>query len=370
VKRRVAAVGLVLLAAGCGGSGSPNSGTHANTVPLKPQAPTVTMTKAAEQRPLSAAERHWFGKLHPWLLRTGGALGRLGAVVDSPAAQQKLQHGDPKLRAAIAPALESLRVCNASFRAVGRAPTPRLLQGAKVITSACRHFAKAAALQQRGIARRDPGKLVESQTEFHQGVSQLNLAEETLLPRTEGRELRAINGPSAKTRIQPRYGAVAIKLTGIGIEVRCWSKADWPKALKDSADFTDEPVAHETIGFVLSGNRANLSPDVCAELDRLAYRHEQPASGAARYRMAEAVLALAHETQHVQGVENEATAECYGMQLTRDTARLLGATKDYANTLADVVLHERYPQEPAGYSSPECRDGGKLDLFPRSALWP
>jgi hypothetical protein len=58
------------------------------------------------------------------------------------------------------------------------------------------------------------------------------------------------------------------------------------------------------------------------------------------------------------------------MQLSRDAAIALGATKAYADRLADAAWRSRYPSLPSEYRSSACRDGGPLDLFPDSAVWP
>jgi hypothetical protein len=79
---------------------------------------------------------------------------------------------------------------------------------------------------------------------------------------------------------------------------------------------------------------------------------------------------LAHEAQHAVGVKNEARAECYAMQYVEPLARLLGANASYAALLEDFAWTRIYPVEPPGYSSPDCRPGGSLDLRKRVAAWP
>jgi hypothetical protein len=54
----------------------------------------------------------------------------------------------------------------------------------------------------------------------------------------------------------------------------------------------------------------------------------------------------------------------------RRAARLLGAPAAYADSLAELAWTGLYPYGLAKYHSPECRDGGKLDLDPRSSEWP
>ena len=58
------------------------------------------------------------------------------------------------------------------------------------------------------------------------------------------------------------------------------------------------------------------------------------------------------------------------MQRAPEVAVALGANRDYAALLARVFLADVYPYQPAAYRSPECKDGGRLDLAPRESAWP
>jgi hypothetical protein len=86
--------------------------------------------------------------------------------------------------------------------------------------------------------------------------------------------------------------------------------------------------------------------------------------------LAWATSALAHESYHLGGVRDEAAAECYGMQQIRAVTVGLGASRRYAERLTRIVWRERYPNEPPGYSSPQCHNGGNLDLNPDSQRFP
>src|SRR2546421_4507013 len=85
-----------------------------------------------------------------------------------------------------------------------------------------------------------------------------------------------------------------------------------------------------------------------------------------------ALAVVAHESYHVLGYSNEAQVECYGMQSIWFVASKLGATVAASQALASLYAARVYPlrrtQTPA-YWSPECRDGGKLDLRPALAAW-
>ena len=71
------------------------------------------------------------------------------------------------------------------------------------------------------------------------------------------------------------------------------------------------------------------------------------------------------------GIMDEAAAECYAVQLTATTAGGLGADAEYA-----AVMQQRNWQfdqdywDESEYFSPECRDGGALDLDPNSTFSP
>jgi hypothetical protein len=103
------------------------------------------------------------------------------------------------------------------------------------------------------------------------------------------------------------------------------------------------------------------------QLDRIAYRRVElalPAVGAA-------VGTLAHETMHVARVYDEGIADCYAMQLTALTASGLGAELDYAERLRTLNFEFNQEQRTGTkYDSPDCYDGGPLDLDPESSRWP
>jgi hypothetical protein len=78
-----------------------------------------------------------------------------------------------------------------------------------------------------------------------------------------------------------------------------------------------------------------------------------------------------HEAVHVRGIQDEAVAECFGMQLMAsfmfrmgtEPALAIEAATDYA-----TMLYER--ANPPDYVSPECRPGGAFDLQPERPEWP
>jgi hypothetical protein len=66
---------------------------------------------------------------------------------------------------------------------------------------------------------------------------------------------------------------------------------------------------------------------------------------------------------HALGIEREAIAECYGMQLSIILALRLGVPYKYADSLAHYNL-VNYAGQPPNYRDPSrCRDQGPWDLF-------
>ncbi|MDX6520445.1 MAG: hypothetical protein QOF08_1050 [Gaiellales bacterium] len=169
--------------------------------------------------------------------------------------------------------------------------------------------------------------------------------------------------PSAETRLVPALGRVASHLAGVPIRVRCYSTGDW-NAIEQ---------AYGPRGGQASSNppEIELSPGVCDDLLALLSGSVHPTGRypTARYYLAYAVVALAHETQHMEGISIESQAECYAMQHAVETAKIMGASPAYARELADVYWSERYPTESAEYRSPLCHRGGRLDLR-ISSHWP
>ena len=116
------------------------------------------------------------------------------------------------------------------------------------------------------------------------------------------------------------------------------------------------------LGWV-RGNRGiiNLSYPACVHLDRIAYDDARLTS----LQVGAAVGTLAHEAMHVAGIHDEGVADCYAMQLTALTALRLGAQPDYAELMRvrNAEHNEKY-RSGTEYDSPDCYDGGPLDLDP------
>lgn len=189
--------------------------------------------------------------------------------------------------------------------------------------------------------------------------------------------LPSIGGLSGESRTEPKFGHVAAVISGFGTEVRCWSVADWRKREAEWGEWHGRRLgawgAYTTPWRppIPNAYRIQLSPSICAMLGRLAYEDVPVQKGPWTEALAWSVAQLAHESQHVRGVWNEAEAECYGIQSINATAQALGRTSEEGQYLASLYWREAYPNhdDPA-YRSDECRNGGRLDLHPETTVWP
>jgi hypothetical protein len=79
---------------------------------------------------------------------------------------------------------------------------------------------------------------------------------------------------------------------------------------------------------------------------------------------------LTHEAVHMSGETNEATTECYSLQLMPDVAEEFGVTPAEADAMNSWYIKNVYPSLYAPYRSTDCVEGGRLDLSPRDGVWP
>jgi hypothetical protein len=180
------------------------------------------------------------------------------------------------------------------------------------------------------------------------------------------------------SHVDPLYGRIAADLiervfrrpapTPGSVTVICWSKPDWltlTDAFRESGQM--HPLRYWLGWVIRKRDVINLSYPVCKQLDSLTDRSSRPDLA----DTSAAVGTLAHETMHVAGIADEGIAECYAMQLTAVTALGLGADADYADQLR-ALYYEFNQMHRSGteYDSPDCYDGGPLDLDPESRHWP
>ena len=150
--------------------------------------------------------------------------------------------------------------------------------------------------------------------------------------------------------------------------VWCWSVLDWEQGLDP---WRGRAARWKGLwGGYTSGGAVNLAPNECAVLKLLRTASEPVREWRNPEGLAWSVYVLAHESVHVAGERSEKKATCWGLQRVGKTALELGRTQADARYLADLAWREAYRRNPAGYRSRECRDGGRLDLNPKSHAWP
>jgi hypothetical protein len=356
-------------AAGCGSSSSSSGTTHATTQPLPKNAlgVNVTVSKNVSTAPYSDEEKTYLRKLHGWLGEVGAASARLDFATHGPAHDDLLKG---KVDARLKPQLRILSSCSSRLAALGTPTSARLQQGVKVLGVACAKFAAAAKAVIRAGRTKDPSALVYFDDDMTQSGEAYAAAEHALAPQ-ETRDLPLIARPSTKSHIDTKLSDAVATTFDMSTEVRCWSKNDWPKIVKESNAFSVTPDSPGTVllGFVLTGDRINLSPQVCTELADLVYDHQRPTNGDAQLHAAEGLVVLTHEAEHVSGVGVEAEAECYAMQDAADDGIALGLGKSYARSLSTLYWQRVYPDDLPNYRSADCHSGGQLDLYSDS-LWP
>jgi len=328
---RWAAVLAALLLAGCG------SGTH------------------AARGGLADDEIDWIRAFVHW---ETGFLRRSSAVASG-------------IQTGASPDLTPVLQCAPSFRrAVGAPPTRRLRRPQRLLLRSCADYLEAARLHERFRAGELELGIRASGALSHADESVLRAFNAITALLWEGRRLPRIDEASSDSRVQTRYTTIARRLTSRDVETRCWDDDGWRHVLRESAAIEDVASVDVDGYAVFATGRMNLSPDVCDALDDLVYRGDRPRDGEDLDRLAYGVLVLAHESEHLAGVDDEALATCNGMQHMEQVARLLGVEAAYARTLTEDYWRNVYEHEPDDYRTPSCAPNGTLDLSPGDGTWP
>ena len=161
----------------------------------------------------------------------------------------------------------------------------------------------------------------------------------------------------ARVAAVERFSDEASRIAGKPVQIRC----------DESRDYVGF-VQHSDGVALVGGDRAYLTPEICHDLYRLAFDGENRGNPTGR-----AVAVLAHESWHLQGVSDEGTTECYALQSGVELGTRLGLSEERARQLMRQQLTEN-ALRGAGSSeyrvSPECRDGGPLDLRPADDSFP
>jgi len=155
--------------------------------------------------------------------------------------------------------------------------------------------------------------------------------------------------------LEHRLGAVASAIARRPVRVHCQGEA---------GAILDVGPELGTVQFDAAGHPADvtdLKHSVCSWLASL------PGGNVAH--AATAVEVLAHESYHLAGYSDEATAECYALQTMPFVAQQFGATPQQTRTWV-AYSFARYPSLSEEYVSPDCVPGGRLDLRSPSSIWP
>jgi hypothetical protein len=172
---------------------------------------------------------------------------------------------------------------------------------------------------------------------------------------------------------ESRLAVVASEIAGRPVRVHCQGFVG--AALDVSSEAGS--VAFDAAGR--PSDTAELKHGVCTSLSHFtrdvgtpAYACVQRGTACPRevLRSVWAVHTLAHESYHLRGERDEAVTECLALQTTSGIALRLGATLAEARAIGDYVYRHLAPSLPAEYLSPLCRDGGPLDLHPRTSAFP
>jgi hypothetical protein len=185
------------------------------------------------------------------------------------------------------------------------------------------------------------------------------------------RTLPVRSGLTDESRIEPTLGRMASRIAGHRVRLSCWSEDDWEVV---SAEWQAQGGREDwwPAGFAdPSTNSAHLSSHVCRPLSRFVYGRHEPFGNTQSLELAEALVVLAHEAEHLYDPEaSEARVECLAMQDVRELVTRSGRSGSYASEMAGLAYDIAYPHLDSTYRSRHCRNGGRLDRHPDSEIWP
>jgi hypothetical protein len=162
----------------------------------------------------------------------------------------------------------------------------------------------------------------------------------------------------------------AASIAGRRAEVNCWPEASWTPLVDHFQLIVRDEFWLAGLASPASG-RIDLAPTVCEPLRMFFRGNYSPILNLQSFELAEAIVVLAHEAEHLRTpAESEAVVECHALQRVRSLVRRAGRRSGYQNEMAGLAWDVGYPQQLADYRTRLCRDGGGLDLHPRSTIWP
>lgn len=166
-------------------------------------------------------------------------------------------------------------------------------------------------------------------------------------------------GLDAETQAEAEqlFSTEAARIAGHPVELRC-----------DDAGEHVGAVQHADGIAEVGGTRAYLTPERCHALYRLAFEGEYSFTPAGR-----AIVVLAHEAWHLNGIADEGTTHCYALQSGVRLGMRLGLTETVARRMMRQQFVEnasRGRRAPEYLVSDQCRDGRRLDLRPEDPEFP
>lgn len=243
--------------------------------------------------------------------------------------------------------LETAASCARSYDAEVGDPPDRLAGAGRIATAGCRRLRDALGTLDVDIA-----------------FEWYDVRGDVLADLTDRRTEAA--APARSAELAER----AAPLSGTSPEVFCWTSADWDELneewrLIDLGEFW-------VVGFAdPDTDRIHLAPDVCDPLRRFFGCEYAPNLNEESLVLAEALVTLAHEAEHLRSPgAPEADVECVAIQRVRDLVRAAGRGPAYENLMTGLAWDVGYPDVPEEYRTERCRDGGKLDVRPETAVFP
>ena len=357
------ALGL-LLAAGCMGGSDKNPSKEASKETPKGVTNASVEERNAAVRPLgrpySRREVKWLKRIVRWE-RYSAAIGKgEDAYDDVLQGEKKL----PYLRRSLRP----VQRCAPGLRTVVRAPpTERLEPAFELLVDACQ--------QQRRLARATLRAFVEEDlTEVRVDAEQESERLVKRARRIMDRYLLANRPASGRRHDQEephraRFTRVASRIALKRVQIRCWSTRGWSRMIREWEAYTGTRV--EVAGFANGRRRAYVAPEYCSDLARFTYRRWRPASGDELLDAAFAVNVLAHRGTSPARSEGRRGRDRMprppghspDSTLARNQEELWGSSRC-------GVLVGHLPLPAARYRTPDCRDGGLLDLDSERSVWP
>jgi hypothetical protein len=229
-------------------------------------------------------------------------------------------------------------------------PSARTDKAAAIAERACRALARTPTYQS------PPPDVLEKWVASHDEVVSALLA--GLLERSP---------PEAAPRLVHAVEPIA----GAGVNVLCWDGDEWTQ-LAGEWEYLFEREEFWVAGYAdPERSRIHLDPTVCAPLRRFFGASYAPFGNTASFELAEALVTLAHEAEHLRRPEaSEADVECAALQRVRGLVTAAGRSPAYAEEMAGLAWDAGYPLQYEDYRTTECVDGGSLDLRPETDVWP